>query len=296
MKIEVKKIDKLKRAARIDISGEEFLNKKKEIYQEIAKKLKTPGFRPGKVPVDVLERYHGKVLRAEFLEKTLPYYYQKALEENNLKPAGSPRIYDVEIDEKKLSFSAEFEIQPDIEIKEDDYKGIKVKTKTVVVEEIEIEKVITNLKEEVKKIIKKDLNDEGLAKWAGYPHLENFREAIRGKVYLEKLSTRRQKIENQVVVHLLGRIKIEVPDSEAKRCHKELVDREVYALQLRGVPQADIEKYKKDIDEKFKPIANEQVKISYILKAIADAELIEAGDNLGEVILGFILSQAQYEE
>jgi len=67
MKVEVKKVDKLKRQIKVEVQGEDFLKAKKETYKELGKNIKVPGFRPGTVPLDVLERQHGEALKDEFL-------------------------------------------------------------------------------------------------------------------------------------------------------------------------------------------------------------------------------------
>ena len=130
---------------------------------------------------------------------------------------------------------------------------------------LKIEKVLTNLKDGVKKAINKDLGDNELAHWAGYPDLKSFREAIAAEIHVEKLRTRRHNLDHQVSEHLLKNIKVEVPKSEVEHYHKEVVERELYNFRLRGVPEKDLEKYKKDIEEKAKGIAEEQIKISYII-------------------------------
>ncbi|UCC94504.1 MAG: hypothetical protein JSW40_06745 [Candidatus Omnitrophota bacterium] len=296
MRVEVKKLDKLKRQIRVHVEAQEFGKERLTIYQELGKNLKVPGFRQGTAPVEVLEKYHSKLLQEEFLKRALSIYYRKALEEKGLIPAGLPRIYDVEIDKEKLSFSGEFEVRPAVDIQESDYKGIKINSKSVEVKEIEIEKILTNLKEEIKKVMNKDFSDEELARWAGYPNLKVCRQAIKGEIFVEKLHQRRQKIDNVIVQQLLKNIKVEVPKSDIEQAHRELVNREMYNLRRKGIAQNDIDKYKKDIEEKVKPIAQEHVKLSYIIDAIAQKENIKNESNLGTTVLGFILSHAQYEE
>lgn len=296
MKVEIKKLDKLKRVIKVDIEGETFLKEKENIYKELSKNLKVPGFRPGSAPLEILEKYHSKTLKEEFLKRALPLYYQQALEANKLMPAGLPRIYDVDLDKKSLSFSAELDVRPELELEASDYKGITIKDKKIEVGEQEIEKVLTNLKEGVKKVVSKDLTDEVLARWAGYPSVARLREAIKAEIFVEKLRQRRLGIDNQISQHLPKRLKVDVPKSEVEQHHKDLVNQEIYNLRINGVPEKDIDKYKKDIEEKIKPLAEEQVRLSYIINAIAKKEGIEAEKNLGEVVLGFILSCAQYQE
>jgi len=296
MKVEVIKLDKLKRKIKIEVSGEEFLKEKHQVYQQASKDLKVPGFRPGSAPLDILEKHHGKLLKEELLKKVLPIFYRSALEEHKIIPASLPRIYDVQMDSSTLSFHAEFQVKPELEVKESIYKGIKIKDKKIEIQEIEIEKVLTNLKEGVKKVINKDFDDEQLAKWASYSNVDKLREAIKTQLFVEKTRERRQKIDSQIKAHLLKSFKIDLPMAEVQRHHKELVDREMYNLRARGVSQEDLDKYQKEVEEKLKPLAEEDVKLYYILEAIAQKEGIKLDNNLGEVVLGFILSQAQYHE
>ena len=296
MKVEVTKLDKLKRKIKVEVSSEEFLKEKTEVYQQAAKNLKVPGFRPGSAPLDVLEKHHGKLLKEELLKKALPIFYRKALEDNKIFPAGLPQISDVELGVDALSFHAEFETKPELEVKESSYKGIKIKNKKIEIQEIEVEKILTNLKEGIKKVIDKDYNDDELAKWASYPNTDKLREAIRAQLFVEKTRERKQKIDGQIRTHLLKEFKIDLPKDEVERHQKELIDREIYNLRSRGVSQEDIDKYKKELEDKVKPLAEEEIKLFYILEAIGKKENMKLDNNLGEVVLGFILSQAQYQE
>lgn len=294
MKVEVEKIDKLKRKMKIEVSGQELLKEKNQVYQQKAKELKTPGFRTGNAPLEVLEKYHGNALKEELFKKVLPLFCQRALDDNKISAAGLPQIHDVELDNETLTFSVNFEVKPQIEVKEDLYKGIKIKNKKVNVEEVEIEKVLTNLKEQFKKTINKDLTDEELAKWASYPDILTFRETIKIQLLVEKLKARRQEIDNQIREKLLKTFKVDLPQSEVERYHKELLEREIYNLHLRGVSQEDIDKHKSVIEERLKPLAFDEIKLFYILEAIAKNESIEMKDNFIDIVLGFILSQSDY--
>jgi FKBP-type peptidyl-prolyl cis-trans isomerase (trigger factor) len=295
MRVEVKKLDKLKRTIKVEVQGEELLKEKEGVYSRKSKELKVPGFRPGSAPLKVLEKYHGKFLKEELLKESLPNFYRKALEDNRILPAGMPHVYDIKLTADFLSFSADLETRPEVEVKKSLYRGMKIKDKECAVKEIEIEKVLTNLKDGIKKAINKDLEDGDLAKWASYPGPKSLKEAIKAQLFIEKSRERRQKIDSQVRNHLLKVFKVDLPREEAARHHRELVEREIYDLQRRGVSQDDIDKYKKDLEDKLKTAAEEDLKLFYILEAIAKNEGIKADDNLADVVLGFILSQAEYQ-
>ena len=63
-----------------------------EKYEEIKKTVALKGFRPGKVPKEVLKRQFGKSIYGEVLDKVIKETSTKALEENKIKPAGQPKI------------------------------------------------------------------------------------------------------------------------------------------------------------------------------------------------------------
>ena len=61
-------------------------------YEEIKKDVVLKGFRPGKVPTEVLKRQFGKAVYGEVIDKVLRETSTKALEDNKIKPAGQPKI------------------------------------------------------------------------------------------------------------------------------------------------------------------------------------------------------------
>ena len=63
-----------------------------EKYEEIKGTVNLKGFRPGKVPKEILKRQFGKAVFSEVLDKVLKDTSTKALEENKIKPAGQPKL------------------------------------------------------------------------------------------------------------------------------------------------------------------------------------------------------------
>ena len=72
-------------------------------FEELKKTVNLKGFRPGKVPVEVLKRQFGKAVYGEILDKVLKETSTKALEDNKIKVAGQPKI-------DKLAFKPFFEL------------------------------------------------------------------------------------------------------------------------------------------------------------------------------------------
>ncbi|MCK4809409.1 MAG: hypothetical protein KAS99_00525 [Candidatus Omnitrophica bacterium] len=295
MKVEVKKLDELKRIIKIEVSGEVLKNDKMQLYRSLGKDLKVPGFRPGLAPPEILERHHSKVLKEEFLKWAMSHYYEDAVKNSGLSPVALSRIFDVDFTDKKLIFSAELEIKPQVFLEESIYKGIKVKDKKVEVKDGEWEKIWENLQENVKKVNPRELSDREIVKWAGYPDKDAFKEAISIEIKDVKLKDRSQDIKIQVVDHLLKKVKLNVPQKVAENHLDKLVNQEIHNLRSRGVSEEDITKYRKDLEEKLKPQVKNQIKIYYILEAISEKENLKVDpNNLYEVVIGYILSFAEF--
>jgi trigger factor len=88
-----------------------------ERLAEYGKTIKMPGFRPGKVPLDVLKQRYGRSVLGEVLEKAVNDSTAKILEEKGLNPALQPKIEVKEFDEgKDLKYTMSVEVMPDFEI------------------------------------------------------------------------------------------------------------------------------------------------------------------------------------
>ena len=100
-----------------------------EKYEEIKSSVNLKGFRPGKVPREILKRQFGKAVFSEVLDKVLKETSTKALEENKIKPAGQPKL-DLKTygEDKELEYILSVTELPKVEtksienIKYDDYK------------------------------------------------------------------------------------------------------------------------------------------------------------------------------
>ena len=89
-----------------------------EKYEEVKKNVVLKGFRPGKVPKEILKRQFGKTIFEEVLDKVLKDTSSKAIEENKIKPVGQPKI-DLKTygEDKDLEYVISVTELPKIEIK-----------------------------------------------------------------------------------------------------------------------------------------------------------------------------------
>ncbi|MGB4056851.1 MAG: trigger factor, partial [Alphaproteobacteria bacterium] len=93
--------------------------------QEVGKTIKMPGFRPGKVPLNILKKKYGKAIMGEVLEITVNETSTKALKDKDLKPALQPKIEVKSFDDgKDLTYTMSVEVLPKFEVRE--FKGVKL--------------------------------------------------------------------------------------------------------------------------------------------------------------------------
>jgi trigger factor len=115
--------------------------------RELARKVKLPGFRPGKVPLDVVKkRFHGEIL-GEAAEAIVNKVVFDEIDGRGLKPLAPPKVEEVKLDEgQPMTFKAVFETLPLVELP--DWKGLRVSVKGPKVEEADVDKEIERLREE----------------------------------------------------------------------------------------------------------------------------------------------------
>ena len=118
MKVTVENIKGLNKDLKVLIDKETMNSYMDEKYEEIKSTVNLKGFRPGKVPKEVLKRQFGKAVFGEVLDKVLKETSTKALEENKIKPAGQPKL-DIKTygEDKELEYVLSVTELPKVDIK-----------------------------------------------------------------------------------------------------------------------------------------------------------------------------------
>ena len=113
-------------------------------YEEIKGTVNLKGFRPGKVPRDVLKKQFGKAIFSEVLDKVLKETSMKALEENKIKPAGQPKL-DLKTygEDKDLEYVLSVTEMPKVELKS--IENIKFNDYSVKIDQKETDKRINEI-------------------------------------------------------------------------------------------------------------------------------------------------------
>ena len=118
MKVTIENKKGLEKDIKVFIDKKTMNTYMEEKYEEIKNTVNLKGFRPGKVPKEVLKRQFGKAIFNEVLDKVLKDTSTKALEENKIKPAGQPKL-DLKTygEDKDLEYIISVTELPKVEIK-----------------------------------------------------------------------------------------------------------------------------------------------------------------------------------
>jgi len=140
-------IEGCRHSLEISVPAEEVASETGRVVADIQKRAKLPGFRPGKAPAGLIRKQFGGDIRQQVLENLIPKFLQQQVEAENLNVVGRPDITDVHFhDDEPLKFKAEFEVVPEIELKE--YHDVEVPYADPVVTDEDIDKRINELRDQ----------------------------------------------------------------------------------------------------------------------------------------------------
>lgn len=143
MKITKDKTENSQMFLTIEMEPEEVEESMQVAFKRLNKKARIPGFRKGKAPRDIFERYLGKeYLMEEALNDLIPTAYAKAVEERSIEAIAQPKI---EIEQMKpLIMKATVPLKPTVEL--GDYKSLKVEKETIEITGEKVDEVIEQLR------------------------------------------------------------------------------------------------------------------------------------------------------
>jgi trigger factor len=144
MKVEVQELDACARRLEIELAPEHVKKELDQAYRELAKKVSIRGFRKGKIPRPVLERYHRSSVEDEVLQKLIPSSFEQAVKDRGLRAVGQPKLDDIKLDEEKaLRYTATVEVLPDIALQT--YGGWELTKEVRMVTDAEVERELQEL-------------------------------------------------------------------------------------------------------------------------------------------------------
>ena len=139
----------------VKIDNKEWTDACDKVFLEKQKTVKVDGFRKGKVPRNIYEKKFGKEsLYLDAANKVIPIAYDKAIDESKLEPIVQPTVDIKSIDEKGVEFVFTIITKPEVSVKK--YKGLKIKPEKVEVSEEEVNHELGHLLERYTELVTKD--------------------------------------------------------------------------------------------------------------------------------------------
>ena len=136
----------LKREYTVVVSAKDIEEKVDHRLRELSGQVRLPGFRPGKVPAQLLKQRYGQSVMGEVLEQAVNDSSSQAMNERGLRPAMQPRIEIVSFDEgKDLEYKLAVELMPDVEPM--DFAKLELERIKIDVPEPEIDRALERLAE-----------------------------------------------------------------------------------------------------------------------------------------------------
>jgi len=147
MSSNVETLGNLERRVSMSVPTAEIEKQVDERLKKMARNVRMPGFRPGKVPLKLIAKTYGPQVRSEVLGDAVQKSFSDAVKDAKLKVAGYPRIEKKDgASEQSLEFSATFEVYP--EVKVGDISGATIERPQVTVDDAAVDKTIEILRKQ----------------------------------------------------------------------------------------------------------------------------------------------------
>jgi trigger factor len=255
MLVTVESTGTLERRMRVELPAERIEKEIESRLKSVGRTAKIKGFRPGKIPPKVVRQRYGGQIRQEVLSELMQKSYSDAVMQENLNPAGGPKIEPETTDgDKGFAYVATFEVLPEITLKGLD--KIEVTTPDVEIEDSDCDAMLQNLRKQK-------------AVWS-----EVGRESAKG---------------DRVVVDFRGTLKGEpVKGGEGKEVPVDLGEGRMlpdFEKALTGVKAGDEKAFKVKFPKDYhdKTLASKKVDFEVSVHRVEEEELPPLDDTLAEL-------------
>jgi trigger factor len=138
----------VRKSVEVEIPADRISSEAQRVTTEFSRHAKLPGFRPGKVPVNVVRTRFAKEIQEEVMSRLLPLSFREAIADKNVEPVGDPRLQQIDpyIEGAPVKYKAEFEVKPRIELR--DYHGIEIDDPKIEVSDSDVENMIERLRDQ----------------------------------------------------------------------------------------------------------------------------------------------------
>lgn len=147
MKANVEKIETNQMLLEVEVDTEELEKAAEQAYRRLVHKYTIPGFRKGKVPRAILERYIGaEIFYQEAADGLLPIAYADAVKETAIEPIDQPEVEIVQLEAgKPFIFRAQVTVMPEVTLGQ--YKGLEIEKPVMMITDEEVDNYLKSLQE-----------------------------------------------------------------------------------------------------------------------------------------------------
>ncbi len=141
-------ISAVKKSIEVEIPAERISSEATRVTSEFSRHAKLPGFRPGKIPPNVVRTRFAKEIQEEVMSRLLPVSFREAIAEKGIEPVGDPQLEHLDpfIEGAPVKYKAQFEVKPHIELGQ--YKGIEVDEVKIEVTDADVDAMIEKLRDQ----------------------------------------------------------------------------------------------------------------------------------------------------
>jgi trigger factor len=177
MQVSIENLEGLARKMTVQIPSERVSEAVEKKLKDLSKTVRIDGFRPGKVPLKVVQQKYGGHVRQEVIGDVIESSYQEALIQEKVRPAGMPSIDSISSEEKEdMSYTATFEVFPEVE--ELELASIEVEKPLVEITEKDFDAMLQKLREQ-----RKGWKETKSAAKKGYQVMVDFEGRIDGELF-----------------------------------------------------------------------------------------------------------------
>ncbi|MGC9022747.1 MAG: trigger factor [Dissulfurimicrobium sp.] len=146
MKVTIDEISPVQKRLSVEISSDVVLKELNETYAKLNKKVKIKGFRPGKVPRKIIEKFYSDQVKSEVIDTLISKTLPKAIEDARLIPILHPQLDSTSPIKagETFSYSVTVDLWPEFEVT--DYKGIEIEKPEITVTDQEVEEQLEALR------------------------------------------------------------------------------------------------------------------------------------------------------
>ncbi|MGH9749262.1 MAG: trigger factor [Candidatus Polarisedimenticolia bacterium] len=151
MKVVVNELDNCRRGLEVEVPPEIVSRELERSFQDYARRARIPGFRQGKVPVEIVRKRFAKEVQDDVIGRMVREYALRALEENKLEPVQDPVLDRVDYESgRALTFRATFEVRPVVSVT--DYHRVALSVNRREVSETMVEESLKELADRAAKL------------------------------------------------------------------------------------------------------------------------------------------------